>query len=324
MEISSFNCLADLGMGDLLLLNQWPHHQIDDPIENLSPVSITSTFSEDYFPSNYNNNITIDSHKPIVLDFKRSSSQNNINNKPSKQLKTNHSCKPENLSYSPNSINNNLVDSGLTNNNFPESNVSSQNYVLKSGRSTGYNSNRLAHDHIMAERKRREKLSLRFVALSALVPGLKKMDKASVLGDAINHIKQLQEKVKTLENQTKKTKMESFVYVKKYEVHASESSENSSSDNEQSISSGPTITESLPEIEARFCDKDVLISIHCEKRKGVLEKIIAQIENLHLSVVNSSVMSFGDSALSITVVAQKDEEFNVNMKELVKKLRSVL
>lgn len=33
----------------------------------------------------------------------------------------------------------------------------------------------LAQDHIMAERKRREKLSQRFIALSAIVPGLKKV-----------------------------------------------------------------------------------------------------------------------------------------------------
>lgn len=33
----------------------------------------------------------------------------------------------------------------------------------------------LAHDHIVAERKRREKLSQRFIALSALVPNLKKV-----------------------------------------------------------------------------------------------------------------------------------------------------
>lgn len=36
-----------------------------------------------------------------------------------------------------------------------------------------------AQDHIMAERKRREKLSQRFIALSALVPGLKKVSSYS-------------------------------------------------------------------------------------------------------------------------------------------------
>jgi hypothetical protein len=34
-------------------------------------------------------------------------------------------------------------------------------------------------DHILAERKLREKLNQRFIALSKIVPGLKKMDKAS-------------------------------------------------------------------------------------------------------------------------------------------------
>ena len=37
-----------------------------------------------------------------------------------------------------------------------------------------------AQDHIMAERKRREKLSQRFIALSAIVPGLKKVPHISL------------------------------------------------------------------------------------------------------------------------------------------------
>ncbi|CAN6678140.1 unnamed protein product [Malus baccata var. baccata] len=77
-----------------------------------------------------------------------------------------------------------------------------------------------AQDHIMAERKRREKLSPRFMALSAIVPGLKKMDKASVLGDAIKHVKQLQERVKVLEERSKKRTLESVVFVKKSQLSA--------------------------------------------------------------------------------------------------------
>ncbi|KAF7843064.1 nicotiana tabacum ORF protein [Senna tora] len=64
------------------------------------------------------------------------------------------------------------------------------------------------------EWKRREKLSQRFIALSALVPGLKKMDKASVLGDAIKYLKQLQEKVKSLEEEEAKGKRKECVDLK--------------------------------------------------------------------------------------------------------------
>ncbi|KAI3755508.1 hypothetical protein L1987_55309 [Smallanthus sonchifolius] len=174
-----------------------------------------------------------------------------------------------------------------------------------------------AQDHILAERKRREKLSQRFIALSALVPGLKKMDKASVLGDAIKHMKTLQEKVKTLEEQIKKRpNTESVVFVKRYDVSA-DIGETSSSDD------GP-IHEQLPEIEARFVGNNVLIRIHCEKKAGVIEKILTEIEKLHLSVDNTTSMTFANYALDVTVTAQMDEEFAMTMKDLMKNLRSAL
>ena len=125
------------------------------------------------------------------------------------------------------------------------------------------------------------------------------MDKASVLGDAIKYMKQLQEKVKTLEEQTRKENMESVVFVKKIRLCAD--SGNSSSDG--NFSSVP-FNEPLPEIEARFCDKNVLIRIHCEKRKGILEKTIAEMEKLHLTVANSSCLTFGNSVLDVTIIAK--------------------
>lgn len=125
------------------------------------------------------------------------------------------------------------------------------------------------------------------------------MDKASVLGDAIKYLKQLQERVKTLEEQTKKKNMESVVFVKKSQLFTD--GDNSTSDKN---SSSDPLDEPLPEIEARFCDKNVLVRIHCEKRKGLLEKSVTEIEKLHLTVINSSVMTFGSSALDITIIAQ--------------------
>ncbi|EXC54482.1 hypothetical protein L484_001114 [Morus notabilis] len=195
-----------------------------------------------------------------------------------------------------------------------------QNYVLKAnqGAKRISTSTKLsqAKDHILAERKRREKLSQRFIALSAIVPGLKKMDKASVLGDAIKYMKQLEEKVKTLEEQMRKKNMESVVFVKKSRIFAVE--DNSSSD--ENVSGG-SFSKPLPEIEARVCDKNVLIRIHCEKRKGILEKTIAEVEKFHLTVINTSCMTFGSFSLDVTIIAQMNVEFSLTVKDLVKNLR---
>ncbi|KAL5988366.1 hypothetical protein ACLOJK_036130 [Asimina triloba] len=171
-------------------------------------------------------------------------------------------------------------------------------------------------DHIIAERKRREKLSQRFIALSAIVPGLKKMDKASVLGDAIKYVKQLQDRLKTLEDQTVKKTVESVVFVKKSQL-CGDDDLSSSDENFEGRSDEP-----LPEIEARVSEKNILIRIHCEKRKGTLVNTLAEIEKLHLSVVNTSVMPFVNSALDITVIAQMEEEYSMTTKDLVKTLRA--
>ncbi|KAK3416625.1 hypothetical protein EUGRSUZ_H02389 [Eucalyptus grandis] len=169
--------------------------------------------------------------------------------------------------------------------------------------------------HLIAERKRREKLSQSFIALSAIIPGLKKMDKASILSDAIDYMKQLQERVKKLEEEVAIRTVESVVIGKKSQVSAYDDmfslDENSNHFEQQ-----------LPEIEARVLDKHVLLRIHHEKRKGRTTEILREIEKLNLSILNSSVLSFGSSILEMTIVAQMDVDFCMNIEDLVKNLHT--
>lgn len=57
----------------------------------------------------------------------------------------------------------------------------------------------LSANHVLAERRRREKLNERFIILRSLVPFVTKMDKASILGDTIEYVKQLRKKIHDLE-----------------------------------------------------------------------------------------------------------------------------
>ncbi|XP_019195020.1 PREDICTED: transcription factor bHLH25-like [Ipomoea nil] len=160
----------------------------------------------------------------------------------------------------------------------------------------------VAREHVLAERKRRENLTQKFIALSAILPGLKKVDKASVLEEAIKHLKELKERVKQLEEQGNKTRSEEPAVV------------------------GRSSDEASPEIEVRFSGDNVLIRLHCSKNKrgkSSLSFFLREVEMLHLSVVNSFMTPFGKHAMDFTLVAQMDENFCMKPKDVVKHLQCI-
>ncbi|KAL0749431.1 hypothetical protein Bca101_031434 [Brassica carinata] len=55
-------------------------------------------------------------------------------------------------------------------------------------------------NHVVAERRRREKLNERFITLRSLVPFVTKMDKVSILGDTIEYVNHLSKRIHELES----------------------------------------------------------------------------------------------------------------------------
>lgn len=179
-----------------------------------------------------------------------------------------------------------------------------------------------SQDHIMAERKRRERLSQRFIALSALIPGLKKMDKASVLDDAIKYVKKLRERLNLLEQQTPKDTVQSVVYVNKSPL-SSEDDKTSSIENSSKASVNDKLGLLTPEIEARVVGRNVLVRIHCEKKKGLLVKCLSELEKLQLTVANASILSFSETALDLTLSAEMEEGCGLTVTDIVKNLEAL-
>ncbi|KAK9670362.1 hypothetical protein RND81_13G196400 [Saponaria officinalis] len=185
--------------------------------------------------------------------------------------------------------------------------------------------------HIMAERKRRQTLTQRFIALSALVPGLKKVDKTSILEEAIKHLKQMQEKVKTLEEVVSKQAVRPTMLVKRTQLVVDDSdSDNSSIDNTNTCICHDTRdgdqSATLPEIQIKVSHKTMLLKICCVKRKGILGNIYNDVEKYHFTILNCNVIAFESSALDITIVAQMEatEGYEKHVKDLVRNLNSTL
>ncbi|XP_047165385.1 transcription factor bHLH18-like [Vigna umbellata] len=172
-------------------------------------------------------------------------------------------------------------------------------------------------DHIMAERKRRENLTKMFIALSALIPGLKKVDKVSVLNKAIEYVKCLEQRVKDLEKENKKRKIESEGCLK---VSKSNMVGYDFSWISHACNDGDKASKKCSKVEARVAGKDVLIRVTCEMQRNIVQNVMAKLEAHNLSVVSSNVLPFGNSAITITSIAEMNPKFTTTVDNFVKTL----
>ncbi|KAL3844948.1 hypothetical protein ACJIZ3_002351 [Penstemon smallii] len=285
-----------------------PPHKLQKP-NNFSNFQHNNT-------ADINNNNNNNNNSSIILNFGHSTED-------PPQHPNSRALNPDDQEAALSQVLNNSQPAVMNNNNNNNNNNPDQEQlVLKTVKKTSrVRPPSQTYDHIIAERKRREQLSQRFVALSSIVPGLKKMDKTSVLGDAIKYLKQLQERVKMLEEQSTKQTMESVVLVRKSQMIIMAEDDEGSSGEESGSSD---IEQPLPEIEARVCKNHILLRVHCEKQKGVLINLLSKVEGLSLAVINTNVIPFGTLALDITIIAEMEQEFNSTVKNIVKELRSSL
>ncbi|KAL5219423.1 hypothetical protein ABZP36_020107 [Zizania latifolia] len=176
-----------------------------------------------------------------------------------------------------------------------------------------------AQEHVIAERKRREKLQQQFVALATIVPGLKKIDKISLLGSTIDYVKQLEEKVKSLEEQgTRRTGEPITVFESKCRITADDGGGAGPSGSASVADDGST-----PTVEASIHGSTFLLKICRKERRGLLVMVLSELEKQGLSIINTSVVPFTDSCLNITITATIEEGFSTAA-DLVKNLSMTL
>ncbi|XP_020586827.1 truncated basic helix-loop-helix protein A isoform X2 [Phalaenopsis equestris] len=150
----------------------------------------------------------------------------------------------------------------------------------KSGSWKGILQDETNGNHVVAERRRREKLNKRFMVLRALVPCVTKLDKASILADTIEHVRQLRQHIHDLESQNKKTSNLLAVKV---------------SDSHNQINSPEKATkvwgDSSLGIQVSITESNAVIRLQCHYKDGILLKIMQKLDELNLETtfVNSTM-----------------------------------
>ncbi|RWR88898.1 transcription factor MYC2-like protein [Cinnamomum micranthum f. kanehirae] len=169
----------------------------------------------------------------------------------------------------------------------------------KRGRKPG-NGRDIPLNHVEAERQRREKLNLRFYALRAVVPNVSRMDKASLLADAVTYINELKQKVEELNSEARRESKR----VKREEIESvvckSDRAKSSSRSFDGELGSG------VAELEVKLIGSDAMIRVQSRNSNHPAARTMSALRELELKVHHASVSSVNELMLQDIVVRIPD------------------
>ncbi|KAK6942029.1 Myc-type, basic helix-loop-helix (bHLH) domain [Dillenia turbinata] len=168
-----------------------------------------------------------------------------------------------------------------------------------------------ASKNIVSERNRRKKLNERLFALRAVVPNISKMDKASIIKDAIEYIQELHEQERRIKDEI--MELESGKSKKGIRLDGEQEasvlrSKKKRIDNcDDSGGSSPSPVELLELRVSYVREKTAVVSLTCSKRMDTMVKLCEVFESLKFKIITANITAFSGRLLK-TVFIEADEE----------------
>ncbi|TYJ26840.1 hypothetical protein E1A91_A07G148400v1 [Gossypium mustelinum] len=164
-------------------------------------------------------------------------------------------------------------------------------------------------NHVEAERQRREKLNHRFYALRAVVPNVSRMDKASLLSDAVSYISELKAKVEELESQLqrecKKPKVEMVDVTDNQSTTTSVEQEAAKPDNSPSPATAGCVG---LEFDIKIMGNDAMIRVQSENMNYPVTRLMVALRDLEFPIHHASMSCVNETMLQDIVVNVPDLE----------------
>ncbi|CAL5376722.1 unnamed protein product [Camellia sinensis] len=185
----------------------------------------------------------------------------------------------------------------------------------------GSQSSLAASKNIVSERNRRKKLNDRLFALRAVVPKISKMDKASIIKDAIDYIQELHEQERRIQAdliQLESGKLKkNAIFDLDQEIPTLSRLKKKRIDH--SYDSRRSTTSTIEDLELSVSyigEKTVVVSLTCSKRTETMVKLCEVFETLKLKIIAANITCFSGRVLK-TVFVQADEEEKDNLKRAI-------
>lgn len=144
------------------------------------------------------------------------------------------------------------------------------------------------------------------------------MDKATILSDAAKYVKELQQRLKDLEETAARSNNnhETMARTKKKPCNAAVAAAPDENGSSASSRTPPAARPppALPEIQAGFSEKSAMVRVNCRSGKGVATTVLSEVEELGLSVVHANVMPFSACTLIITITAKASQSIFVSFR----------